>query len=174
MTSWQLILLKVTVTCHIMVSPHFRWKKSVKPRSRTGRLLSYHPTEKRSRFDYFLTICWDCGPNCVPIWWSEHCWVLSCETESQSTGIYIGLQSGVSLKMKVGIRKRGWRRAWRYPAYLWSLRWVYAVKKPEVASIRRIHAYTPIHHWAYIRRHLGLMHVHVHCGGEQKQKLDCG
>ena len=37
--------------------------------------------------------------------------------------------SGVLLKMKVGIRKGAWRRAWRYPAYLWSLRWVYAVKK---------------------------------------------
>ena len=31
--------------------------------------------------------------------------------------------------MEVGIRKGAWRRAWRYPAYLWSLRWVYAVKK---------------------------------------------
>jgi len=35
----------------------------------------------------------------------------------------------VLLKMEVGIRKEAWRRAWRYPAYLWSLRWVYAVKK---------------------------------------------
>jgi len=33
--------------------------------------------------------------------------------------------------MEVGIRKGAWRRAWRYPAYLWSLRWVYAVKKPR-------------------------------------------
>ena len=33
--------------------------------------------------------------------------------------------------MEVGIRKRAWQRDWRYPAYLWSLRWVYAVKKPE-------------------------------------------
>ena len=31
--------------------------------------------------------------------------------------------------MEVGIRKQAWQRAWRYPAYLWSLRWVYAVKK---------------------------------------------
>ena len=31
--------------------------------------------------------------------------------------------------MEVGIRKRAWQRAWRYPTYLWSLRWVYAVKK---------------------------------------------
>ena len=37
--------------------------------------------------------------------------------------------SGVLLKMEVGIRKGAWQRAWRYPAYLWSLRWVYAVKK---------------------------------------------
>ena len=37
--------------------------------------------------------------------------------------------SGVLLKMEVGIRKGAWRRAWRYPASLWSLRWVYAVKK---------------------------------------------
>jgi len=37
--------------------------------------------------------------------------------------------SGVLLKMEVGISKGAWRRAWRYPAYLWSLRWVYAVKK---------------------------------------------
>jgi len=35
------------------------------------------------------------------------------------------------LEMEVGIRKRAWQRAWRYPAYLWSLRWVYAVKKPR-------------------------------------------
>jgi len=39
------------------------------------------------------------------------------------------LPSGVFLKMEVGIRKGAWQRAWRYPAYLWSLRWVYAVKK---------------------------------------------
>ena len=38
--------------------------------------------------------------------------------------------SGVLLKMEVGICKGAWRRAWRYPAYLWSLRWVYAVKNP--------------------------------------------
>jgi len=37
--------------------------------------------------------------------------------------------SGVLLKMEVGIRKRARQRDWRYPAYLWSLRWVYAVKK---------------------------------------------
>ena len=41
--------------------------------------------------------------------------------------------------------KRVWQRAWRYPAYLWSLRWVglYAVKKTPVVGIRRIPAYTP-------------------------------
>ena len=52
--------------------------------------------------------------------------------------------SGVLLKMDVDIRKRAWRRAWRYPAYLWSQRWVYAVKK-----IRRLvyGVYPPIHHW---------------------------
>ena len=43
---------------------------------------------------------------------------------------YRPIHSGVLLKMEVGIRKGAWRRAWRYPAYLWSLRWVYAVKKP--------------------------------------------
>ena len=30
--------------------------------------------------------------------------------------------SGVLLKMDVGIRNGAWQRAWRYPAYLWSLR----------------------------------------------------
>ena len=44
-------------------------------------------------------------------------------------GQFWGCPSGVLLKMEVGIRKGAWRRAWRYPAYLWSLRWVYAVKK---------------------------------------------
>ena len=39
------------------------------------------------------------------------------------------ISSGVLLKMEVGIRKGAWQRVWRYPAYLWSLRWVYAVKK---------------------------------------------
>jgi len=41
------------------------------------------------------------------------------------------IRSGVMLEMEVGrpIRKRAWQRAWRYPAYLWSLRWVYAIKK---------------------------------------------
>ena len=28
-----------------------------------------------------------------------------------------------------GYTQMAWRRAWRYPAHLWSLRWVYAVKK---------------------------------------------
>jgi len=39
------------------------------------------------------------------------------------------MSSGVLLKIKVGIRKGAWRRSRRYPVYLWSLRWVYAVKK---------------------------------------------
>jgi len=51
--------------------------------------------------------------------------------------------SGVLLKMEVGIRKQAWQRAWRYPAYLWSLRWVYAVKKTPEVGIRCIPAYTP-------------------------------
>jgi len=44
--------------------------------------------------------------------------------------------------------KRVWQRAWRYPAYLWSLRWVYAVKKTRrlvYAVYPRIPP--PIHHW---------------------------
>ena len=44
--------------------------------------------------------------------------------------------------MEVGIRKRAWQRDWRYPAYLWSLRWVYAVKRTREVCIRRIPAYT--------------------------------
>ena len=51
--------------------------------------------------------------------------------------------SVVLLKMEVGIRKRAWQRDWRYPAYLWSLRWVYAVKRTREVGIRRIPAYTP-------------------------------
>ena len=53
------------------------------------------------------------------------------------------ISNGVLLKMEVGIRKRASQRAWRYPAYLWSLRWVYAVKKNPEVGIRRIPAYTP-------------------------------
>jgi len=53
------------------------------------------------------------------------------------------MPSGVLLQMEVGIRKGAWRRAWRYLAYLWSLRWVYAVKKTPEVGIRRIPAYTP-------------------------------
>ena len=37
----------------------------------------------------------------------------------------------------------GWRRVWRYSAYLWSLRWVYAIQKNPEVGIRRIPAYTP-------------------------------
>jgi len=57
--------------------------------------------------------------------------------------------SGVLLKMEVGIRKRARQRDWRYPTYLWSLRWVYAVKKPQrlvYAVYPRIPP-PPIHHW---------------------------
>ena len=49
--------------------------------------------------------------------------------------------------MEVGIRKVAWRRAWRYPAYLWSLRWVYAVKKTRrlvYAVYPRIPPNTPL------------------------------
>ena len=53
------------------------------------------------------------------------------------------ISSGLLLKMEVGIRKGAWQRAWRYPAYLWSLRWVYAVKKNLEVGIRRIPTYTP-------------------------------
>jgi len=55
--------------------------------------------------------------------------------------------SGVLLKMEVGIRKEAWRRAWRYTAYLWSLRWVYAVKKTRrlvYAVYPRIPPNTPL------------------------------
>ena len=57
------------------------------------------------------------------------------------------LPSGVFLKMEVGIRKGAWQRAWRYPAYLWSLRWVYAVKKTRrfvYGIYRRIPPNTPL------------------------------
>ena len=57
--------------------------------------------------------------------------------------MHAAIASGVLLKMEVGIRKGAWQRDWRYPAYLWSLRWVYAVKKPPEVGIRRIPAYTP-------------------------------
>jgi len=54
--------------------------------------------------------------------------------------------SGVLLTMEVGIRKRAWRRAWRYPAYLWSLRWVYAVKKTRRLVYAVYQRIPPIHH----------------------------
>jgi len=55
--------------------------------------------------------------------------------------------------MEVGIRKREWRMAWRYPAYLWSLRWVYAVKKTRrlvYAVYPRIPPNTPLHTHKYM------------------------
>ena len=59
----------------------------------------------------------------------EHCRRNS--TDAQSVDLYRMqsiMTSGVLLKMEVGRRKGAWRRAWRYPAYLWSLRrLVYAV-----------------------------------------------
>jgi len=43
----------------------------------------------------------------------------------------------------------GWR-AWRYPAYLWSLRWVYAVKKTRRLVYGVYPRIPPIHHWSYM------------------------
>jgi len=61
----------------------------------------------------------------------------------QSSSSFRSTCSGVLLKMEVGIRKRAWQRDWRYPAYLWSMRWVYAVKRTREVGIHRIPAYTP-------------------------------
>jgi len=74
----------------------------------------------------------------------EHCRRNS--TDAQSVDLYRMqsiMTSGVLLKMEVGRRKGVWRRAWRYPAYLWSLRWVNTVKKTPEVGICRIPAYTP-------------------------------
>ena len=70
--------------------------------------------------------------------------------------------SGVSLllKIEVGIRKRVWQRAWRYPAYIWSLRWVYAVKNPRrlvYAVYPRIPP--PIHHCVYSNKGVHMARV---------------
>jgi len=43
----------------------------------------------------------------------------------------------------------GWR-VWRYPAYLWSLRWVYAVKKTRRLVYGVYPRIPPIHHWSYM------------------------
>jgi len=59
------------------------------------------------------------------------------------------ISSGVLLKIEVGIRKWVWQRAWRYCAHthLWSLRWVYAVKKnPGGWYTAYTRVYPPIHH----------------------------
>ena len=69
------------------------------------------------------------------------------KTERWGAGMFICLVWGADLE--VGIRKRASQRAWRYPAYLWSLRWVYAVKKTPEVCIRRIPAYTPQYTTAY-------------------------
>jgi len=82
------------------------------------------------------------------------CWGL-INGSADSGSIHLDLRSlpntigssGVLLKMEVGIRKGAWRRAWRYPAYLWSLRWVYAVKKPGGWYTAYTRVYHPIHHW---------------------------
>jgi len=58
--------------------------------------------------------------------------------------------SGVLLKMEVGICNGAWQRARRYPAYLWSLRWVYADKKTRrliYAVYPRIPPNTPLPMW---------------------------
>ena len=57
------------------------------------------------------------------------------------------MPSGVLPKMEVGICKGARQRDWRYPAYLWSLRWVYAVKKnPGGWYTLYTRVYPPIHH----------------------------
>ena len=76
----------------------------------------------------FMTICRTYFTLCIICWHEIHSLLTS---------------SGVLLKMEVGIRKRVWQTAWRYRAYLSSLRWVYAVKKTPEVGIRRIPAYTP-------------------------------
>jgi len=69
---------------------------------------------------------------------------------------------GVLLKMEVGIRKGAWQTAWRYPVYLWSLRWAYAVKKTRRLVYDVYPRIPPIHHWLY-----GACNV-VHCTHEDK------
>jgi len=54
--------------------------------------------------------------------------------------------------MEVGICKGPWRRAWRYPAYLWSLRWVYAVKKTWRLVYSVYPGIPPIHHCCYPKK----------------------
>jgi len=73
-----------------------------------------------------------------PSWY--HCHSLSLASVKSR----LVLPSGVLLKMEVGIRKRVWQRAWRYRAYLWSLRWVYAIKKTLEIGIWRIPPNTPL------------------------------
>jgi len=66
---------------------------------------------------------------------------------SSATTSTTAAASGELLKMEVNIRKGAWQTAWRYPAYLWSLRWVYAVKKTRrlvYAVYPRIPPNTPL------------------------------
>jgi len=95
-----------------------------------------------------LLVCVQCLPDCPTsdheCTGVSHC--LSCKTED------ILLSSGVLLKMEVGICKGPWRRAWRYPAYLWSLRWVYGVKKPGGWYTAYTCVYPPIHHCCYPKK----------------------
>ena len=72
------------------------------------------------------------------------------------------MSSVVLLKMEVGIRKRAWQRDWRYPAYLWSLRWVYAVKRTREVGICRIPAYTPQYTTAHVHLWPTWLCTHTH------------
>jgi len=63
----------------------------------------------------------------------------SCETQLLVT-------SGVLLKLEVGIRKRAWQRAWRYPAYLWSEVSICCQKNPGGWYMPYTRVYPPIHH----------------------------
>ena len=83
--------------------------------------------------------------------------------------IVVSAPSGVLLKMKVGIRKGAWRRAWRYTAYLWSLRRVYAVKEtrrlvygvyPRIPPPQYITVCTVFVVWSYEPKSCGLVRLH--------------
>jgi len=85
--------------------------------------------------------------------------------------IVVSAPSGVLLKMEVGIRKGAWRRAWRYPAYLWLLRRVYAVKKTRrlvygvylrrpIPPPQYITVCTVVVVWSYEPKSYGLVRLH--------------